>query len=215
MHSCLQHVHVFDSICVGGATRRAATKVTHLVTQRLVAELRWLLWCHIGSTHNLGAISVSIFISFRAAAGRGPHFSPFPAGLRTVPVGCLMNGSCGLAPDRLLWTSSRLAPISSYQTRLSKCSRPAPLNLFLAVSPRLVGCHQLAAGRFQSAGFLADPLAICPIGVSQLLVAWLRSASFLRAVSRSWFPAGFSLLVCVHLGCVRAGSSYMISGWLI
>ena len=128
----------------------------------------------MGAMRNLSAISVSILISFRAAAGRGPHFSPFPAGLRTVPVGCLMNGSCGLAPDRLLWTSSRLAPISSYQTRLSKCSRPAPLSLFLAVSPRLVGCHQLAAGRFQSASIRADPLAIVPTGVFQLLVAWFR-----------------------------------------
>ena len=178
-------MHLFDSICVGGATRRAATKVTHLVTQRLVAELRWLLWCHIGSTHNLGAISVSIFISFRAAAGRGPHFSPFPAGLRTVPVGCLMNGSCGLAPDRLLWTSSRLAPISSYQTRLSKCSRTAPLSLFVAVSPRLVGCHQLAAGRFLPAGFLSDPLGIFPTGFSRLPVGMFRSAGFLLLVTRS------------------------------
>ena len=53
---CFRHVHVFDCICVGGATRRAVTKVTHLVTQRLVAELRGLLWCHIGSTHNVSAI---------------------------------------------------------------------------------------------------------------------------------------------------------------
>ena len=90
--------------------------------------------------------------------------------------------------DRLLWTSSRLAPLSSCQTRLSKCSRSAPFNLFPAESPGLVGCHQLAAGQFQSTGFLADPLTIFPSGVCLSAACGL--------VPLGWFPpVGPSVLV--------------------
>ena len=85
-----------------------------------------------------------------------------------------MNGSFGLAPGRLLWPSSRLAPLSSCPTRLSKCSRTAPLSLFLAVSPPLVGCHQLAACRFNrlDSWWIRLPYFV-PVSLSCL---WLGSA---------------------------------------
>ena len=65
------------------------------------------------------------------------------------------------------------------------CSRHAPLSLVPAVSQRLVGCQQLAAGQFLPAGFLSDPLGIFPTGFSRLPVGMFRSAGFLLLVTRS------------------------------
>ena len=85
-----------------------------------------------------------------------------------------MNGSFGLAPGRLLWPSSRLAPLSSCPTRLSKCSRTAPLSLFLPVSTPLVGCHQLAACSFNCVDSWWNRLPyFVPVSLSCL---WLGSA---------------------------------------
>ena len=126
-----------------------------------------------------------------------------------------MNGSRGLAAGQLLWTSSRLASLSSCQTRLSKGSRPTPLSVFLAVSPRLFGWHHLAAGRDQSAGFRADPLAYF-LRVS-LSCLWICSAQLVSCgLSISLGSGRFisTSLMCASSMC-QAGSSYMISGWLI
>ena len=89
-----------------------------------------------------------------------------------------MNCSFELAPGLLLWPSSRLGPFSSWPTRLCKCSRTAPLSLFLPVSTPLVGCHQLAA---------------CPF--NRLDSWWIRLPYFVL-VSLSCLWLGSALLGC-------------------
>ena len=85
-----------------------------------------------------------------------------------------MNCSFELDPGLLLWPSSRLGPFSSWPTRLCKCSRTAPLSLFLPVSTPLVGCHQLAACSFNCVDSWWNRLPyFIPVSLSCL---WLGSA---------------------------------------
>ena len=154
------------------------TKVTHLGTQRLVAELRWLLWCHIGCNDNLRVTSVSIFISFRAAAGRGPHFSPFrlvcvrflSADLSTVPVGYLPAGCSGLAPVG----PSQLVPDTS-------------LEMFPACSTQLVSGRVPATGRLPSAGCRSVPISWLP-GGSACHISYRCLSAACNLVALDWFP---------------------------
>ena len=75
VHFWLQHIHVFDSICVDGAISAAAAKVMRF-TPHHALELKCSGDATLGGRTNLPAASVSLCISTWSAAGTGPQHSP-------------------------------------------------------------------------------------------------------------------------------------------
>ena len=75
------------------------------------------------------------------------------------------------------------------------CSEHASLSFDPAVSQRMVGYYQHAAGQLLPAGFISEPLGIFPKRVSQLYVCRFRSADFLQLGPRSCLQTCFSVLV--------------------
>ena len=79
VHFWLQHIHVFDSICVDGAISAAAAKVMRFTSHHAL-ELKCSGDAPLGGRPNLPATSVSLCISTWSAAGTGAQHSPSPHG---------------------------------------------------------------------------------------------------------------------------------------